>query len=68
MDPLEELVRLQVWALRKSLPTQAATIAELHGAGLKDDRIAELLGTTVATVKSSLQKAALRAKKESGSE
>jgi len=49
-DPLDELVRLQVLSLRRSLGTQAETIVELSRAGFSNARIAELLGTTQPTV------------------
>lgn len=57
MDPVDELVRLQVRLLRKELPSQAATIEELHDAGFGNQRIAELLGTTTDTVKVTIQRA-----------
>lgn len=65
MEPIEELVRLQVRVLRMELPNQAATIGELHLLGFDNDRIAELLGTTPDTVRSSLNKAKARSEKTS---
>jgi DNA-directed RNA polymerase specialized sigma24 family protein len=47
------------------LPNQAATIGELHLLGFDNDRIAELLGTTPDTVRSSLNKAKARSEKTS---
>lgn len=55
-DKLDELVRLQVLALRRSHESQSQTIAELSRAGFSNSRIAELLGTTPATVKVALQR------------
>ena len=49
-DHLDELVRLQVLGLRRSVSTQAEAITELSRAGFSNSRIAELLGTTPATV------------------
>jgi DNA-directed RNA polymerase specialized sigma24 family protein len=57
MDAIEELLRLHVLQLRKSSPTQAATIADLHEAGFSNARIAELLGTSADVVKVTVQRA-----------
>lgn len=48
---MDELVRLQVLALRKSHDSQSETIIELNRAGFGNARIADLLGTSPATVK-----------------
>lgn len=56
MDAQEELVRLAAIELRWRLPSQAAAIQELHRAGFKPVRIAELLGTTANTVNVTIQK------------
>ncbi|MEO6701021.1 MAG: sigma factor-like helix-turn-helix DNA-binding protein [Jatrophihabitantaceae bacterium] len=60
-DPADELVRLQVLQLRRSLSSQAETIIELGKAGFSNARIADLLGTTPATVKVTLQRSKKRA-------
>jgi len=61
-DPnyLDELVRLQVLQLRRSMANQAEAIIELGNAGFSNARIAELLGTTAATVRN----ARIRAKND----
>lgn len=63
MDPQEEIVRLLVLEVRARSETQADAIAELHSAGFGTGRIAELLGTTPATV----NVAVARLKKRKGS-
>lgn len=60
-DPLDELVRLQVLNLRRSLDSQAETILELNRAGFSNIRIAELLGTSPPTVAVTLARAKKRA-------
>lgn len=57
---LDELVRLHVRGLRREAASQSVAIRELDALGFGSDRIAELLGTTVATVRNDLgrQKAA----------
>jgi DNA-directed RNA polymerase specialized sigma24 family protein len=57
MEPAEELVRLMVLQLRRASSSQAEAISELRKAGFGPSRIAELLGTTVATVNKDLQRA-----------
>jgi DNA-directed RNA polymerase specialized sigma24 family protein len=57
MDPVEELVRLQVLDLRRRLGTQAEAVIELRQAGFAPTRIAELLGTSSNVVNVTLQKA-----------
>lgn len=62
-DPLDELVRLQVLLLRRQSETQADTIVELNKAGFSNARIADLLGTTPATVNMALHRVKARASK-----
>lgn len=57
MDLQEELVRLHVLELRRSLDSQTEAILELDTAGFGPSRIAQLLGTTPGTVNVTLQKA-----------
>jgi hypothetical protein len=57
MDHQEELIRLQVLNLRRSVATQTDAILELDSIGFGPSRIAELLGTTPGTVNVTLQKA-----------
>lgn len=59
---LDELVRLQVLNLRRSMATQSEAIIELGNAGFSHARTADLLGTTTATVKVTRQ----RSKKTGG--
>lgn len=54
---LDELIRLQVLGLRQARPSQADVIFELKQAGFGPTRIADLLGTTVGTVKMALKRA-----------
>lgn len=56
MTSSEEIVRLLAIQVRLSLPNQAATILELSRAGFGPTRIAELLGTSPATAKVTIQK------------
>ena len=63
VDPVDELVRLQVLALRKTHESQSETIAELSKAGFSNARIADLLGTSPATVKVALHRVKQRASK-----
>jgi DNA-directed RNA polymerase specialized sigma24 family protein len=53
-DRQDEIVRLLTTQIRLSVGSQAAAIKELDKAGLGPTRIAELLGTTVGTVKQAL--------------
>lgn len=62
-DPLDELVRLHVLQLRRQMDSQADTIIELNKAGFSNARIAELLGTTAATVNVALHRSKTRAGK-----
>lgn len=65
MEPIEELVRLQVRQLRNEAPNQAAAILELRSLGFDNERIAELLNTTPDTVRSAVNKAKARVAKGS---
>ena len=56
MDAMEELTRLVAIQVRLSLPNQTAAILELSRAGFGPTRIAELLGTSPATAKVTIQK------------
>ena len=62
VDPQEELVRLMVIQVRRTIGTQNDTILELDRAGFGATRIAELLGTTPGTVNQALVKARKRGK------
>lgn len=62
-DLLDEIVRLLALSVRRSTETQSEAIGLLADSGFENARIAELLGTTPATVKSARQKAAKRAAK-----
>ena len=53
---LDELIRLQALQIRRSLPSQADAIEELSSAGLSAPRIADLLGTTAATVRMAIKR------------
>jgi DNA-directed RNA polymerase specialized sigma24 family protein len=63
MDPQEELVRLHVLNLRRSVASQTDAILELDSVGFGPSRIAQLLGTTPGTVNVTLQKAKKRRKR-----
>lgn len=58
---LDEIVRLLALSLRQGMETQTEAIKAFANAGLDNNRIAELLGTTSDTVKSARRKAAKRA-------
>ncbi len=58
---LDELVRLQVLLLRRTVDTQGELIAELDRAGIGQSRIAQLVGTTPGTVRTTIQRAKKRA-------
>lgn len=64
MDPQEELVRLMVLQLRKSVSSQGELIVDLARVGFGQTRIAELIGTTQNAVNVTLNKAKKRAKKQ----
>jgi predicted transcriptional regulator len=53
---LDELVRLQVRDLRREAASQSSAIRELNTLGFAVERIAELLGTTPATVRNDLSR------------
>jgi DNA-binding CsgD family transcriptional regulator len=55
---LDEIVRLMALSIRKDMGSQTEAILAFSQAGLDPARIAELLGTTPATVRSTKQKAA----------
>jgi DNA-binding NarL/FixJ family response regulator len=55
---LDELVRLTALSLRRGMDSQTEAILAFLQAGLEPSRIAELLGTTPATVRATKQKAA----------
>ena len=57
MEPAEEITRLLALHLRLALPNQTQAILELNRAGFGPTRIAELLGTSTATAKVTIQKA-----------
>lgn len=57
---LDEIVRLMVLSLRQDMESQNEAILAFSEAGLEASRIAELLGTTPATVRSTKQKAAAK--------
>jgi DNA-binding NarL/FixJ family response regulator len=56
MEPLEELARLLAIQIRLALPNQTQAILELSRSGFGPTRIAELLGTSPATAKVTIQK------------
>jgi DNA-binding NarL/FixJ family response regulator len=56
-DGLDEIARLLATQIRLSLPNQTQAILELNRAGLSNQRIAELLGTSPATAKVTVAKA-----------
>ena len=55
---LDEIVRLLALSLRRGMESQNEAILALSQAGLEPSRIAELMGTTPATVRSTKQKSA----------
>lgn len=60
MDAQEELIRLIVVQLRRTVKSQGEIISELDKAGFGQTRIAELLGTTANAVNVTLNKAKKR--------
>jgi DNA-directed RNA polymerase specialized sigma24 family protein len=54
---LDELVRLKVLEVRRGLDSQNAAILELDRAGFGANRIAELIGTSPATVRNAIARA-----------
>ncbi|MFL6090451.1 MAG: hypothetical protein ACJ71Z_09950 [Aeromicrobium sp.] len=59
---LDELVRLKVLELRRGLDSQNAAILELDRAGIIPTRIADLIGTSPATVRNAIARAKLSKK------
>ncbi len=60
MEPLEEIARLLAIQIRRGSGSQAETATELSRAGFGPTRIAQLLGTSAATVSKDLQRAKQR--------
>jgi DNA-binding CsgD family transcriptional regulator len=58
---LDEIVRLIALSLRQGMETQTEAINAFGDAGLSTNRIAELLGTTPGTVKTTRTRAAKKA-------
>lgn len=54
---LDELVRLRVIDIKRSIGSQNDTILEMNRAGFNPSRIANLLGTTPGTVSTAIQRA-----------
>jgi DNA-binding NarL/FixJ family response regulator len=61
---LDEVVRLLALSLRQGYESQNEAILAFSQAGLEASRIAELLGTTPATVRATRQKAAKKPAKK----
>ena len=57
MEPMEEIARLLAIQIRRGSGSQAETAIELSRAGFGPTRIAQLLGTSAATVSKDLQRA-----------
>jgi DNA-binding CsgD family transcriptional regulator len=57
---LDEIIRLLALSLRQGMETQTEAINGFADAGLSNNRIAELLGTTPDTVKTTRKRAARR--------
>lgn len=68
MDPSEEISRLLALQVRLSLENQTQAIIELGKVGFGPTRIAELLGTSPATARVTLQKAKARTPKGEASD
>jgi DNA-binding NarL/FixJ family response regulator len=64
---LDEIVRLMALSLRQAMESQTEAILAFSQAGLEASRIAELLGTTPATVRATKQKAAKKPARKSAS-
>ncbi len=64
---LDEVVRLLALSLREGMENQTEAIVAFSQAGLESSRIAELLGTTPATVRSTRRKASQKASKNGAS-
>lgn len=54
---LDQVVRLQALQIRLALPSQSEAIIELNKANFGPTRIADLLGTTPGTVKTTVKRA-----------
>jgi DNA-binding CsgD family transcriptional regulator len=65
---LDEVVRLLAISLRRGMETQSEAIHAFAEAGLRTNRIAELLGTTPGTVKTTRGRTAKKAAKPSKAE
>lgn len=59
-ERLDDIARLLSILVRRDAETQTAVILEMSRAGLRNTRIAELLGTTSNTVNVTVQKAKKR--------
>lgn len=64
---LDEIVRLMALSLRQGMESQTEAILAFSQAGLEASRIAELLGTTPATVRATKQKATKKPARKSAS-
>jgi transcriptional regulator len=64
---LDEIVRLMALSLRRGTENQTEAILAFSQAGLEASRIAELLGTTPATVRAAKQKAAKKPARKNAS-
>lgn len=62
---LDEMIRLIALSVRQGMETQSEAIVAFAQIGLESPRIAELLGTTSATVRATRQKAAKKPAKQS---
>jgi hypothetical protein len=60
MEPMEEIARLLAIQIRRGAGSQADAAAELSRVGFGPTRIAQLLGTTAATIGKDLQRARKR--------
>ncbi len=57
MEPLEEIVRLLAIQIRRGSGSQGEAALELSRAGFGPTRIAQLLGTSAATINTDLKRA-----------
>lgn len=64
MDVQEEIARLLVIQIRRAATSQAQVVQELARSGFGPARIAQLLGTTTATVNTDLKRG--KSKKPTG--
>jgi hypothetical protein len=65
LEALDELSRLAVLLLKRISSSQSELIVDLHHAGIKTARIAELVGTTANSANQAIQRDK-RAKKKEG--